>query len=214
MIEMTETHDFQVRQLAVGGFDHNFSYLIVASDGDAALVDPTGDATVIARAVKAAGAIHPRFILLTHSHPDHCAALAAALEFFPAPVYAHPLAALRLPSGRPLADRELLALGEGGFIEVLFTPGHTPDSVCFRLSDDSGVFTGDTLFVGCCGYCEPERMFRSLQRLKTLADGNRIYSGHDYGVTPTATLGAEKRDNPCLRAATLAEFRKVLEEEN
>lgn len=34
---------FQVQQLNVGGYDHNFSYLVVADNGDAALVDPTGD---------------------------------------------------------------------------------------------------------------------------------------------------------------------------
>ena len=45
-----------VHQLAVGGFDHNFSYLAVAANGDALLVDPTGDAEVICRAVEAAGA--------------------------------------------------------------------------------------------------------------------------------------------------------------
>ena len=45
-----------VHPLAVGGFDHNFSYLAVAANGDALLVDPTGDAEVICRAVEAAGA--------------------------------------------------------------------------------------------------------------------------------------------------------------
>ena len=62
---------FLVRQLAVGGFDHNFSYLITAENGDAALVDPTGDADVIRHAVESAGPIVPRYILLTHGHLDH-----------------------------------------------------------------------------------------------------------------------------------------------
>ena len=43
---------FRVEQLRVGGYDHNFSYLIVAENGDAALVDPTGDCGVIRRAVR------------------------------------------------------------------------------------------------------------------------------------------------------------------
>jgi len=62
---------FEVRQLAVGGYDRNFSYLVTADNGDAALVDPTGDCEVIRRAVAEAGAITPRYILLTHGHQDH-----------------------------------------------------------------------------------------------------------------------------------------------
>ena len=51
---------FQVQQLNVGGYDHNFSYLVVADNGDAALVDPTGDCEKIRRAVEAAGPLTPR----------------------------------------------------------------------------------------------------------------------------------------------------------
>ena len=81
---------FRVEQLPVGGYDHNFSYLIVAENGDAALVDPTGDCNVIRRAVEAAGTITPRYILLTHGHQDHSECLGEVRSFFPAPVASHP----------------------------------------------------------------------------------------------------------------------------
>ncbi len=200
---------FHVDQLAVGGFDHNFSYLITTPAGEAALVDPTGDAEVIRRAVEAAGVRNPKYILLTHSHPDHYGALDAVRSFFAAPVYAHPGAAVAGTRTQTLFDGQCLPLGEGE-VEVIFTPGHSLDSVCYRLSDDSGIFTGDTLFVGCCGYCDPEPMFRSMQRLRRLADGNVIYSGHDYGLTPTATIGEEKYRNPFLSAVDLNQFKERL----
>ena len=199
---------FDVRQLAVGGFDLNFSYLITGG-GEAALVDPTGDLTVIREAVQAAGAVRATYILLTHSHPDHVENVSAVRDFFPAPILAHP--ASRFSGSFPLLDGQILPLGEGGGIEVLFTPGHSPDSVCYRLSDNSGIFTGDTLFIGCCGFCEAGPMFDSLRRLKTLSDGHVIYSGHDYGNTPTATMGEEKQSNPYLRCRSLTEFRQALE---
>lgn len=199
---------FKVEQLAVGGFDHNFSYLIAGPGGEAALVDPTGDAAVIRRAVSAHAGLKPQYILLTHAHRDHTEAVAACRSFFAAPVLAHP--ASRYPGAFPLIDGQMLPLGSGGGIEVLFTPGHTPDSACYRLSDDRGLFTGDTLFVGCCGYCEPAPMFESLKRLLQLADGNIIYSGHDYGATPTATLGEERRRNPYLNCRDLETFKEEL----
>lgn len=199
---------FLVRQLAVGGFDHNFSYLITAENGDAALVDPTGDADVIRHAVESAGPIVPRYILLTHGHLDHTSALGEALGFFPAEIIAHPLHPAA--GKRSVADRQILPFGDGG-IEVLFTPGHSRDSVCYRLTDDSALFTGDTLFVGCVGFCRSREMFRSLRtKILPLSDRLTIYSGHDYGPVPFRTLGEEKRENPFLRANSLEEFRAAL----
>ena len=200
---------FQVRHLAVGGFDHNFSYLVTAENGDAALVDPTGDAEVIRHAVEAAGTITPRYILLTHGHLDHCQALGEAAGFFPAPVVAHPSNPM---AGKcRLRDRQVLPFGSGG-IEALFTPGHTRDSVCYRLADDSALFTGDVLFIGCIGFCRSRDMYRTLtRRILPLADNLTVYSGHDYGPVPFRTLGEEKRENPYLNSPTLEAFQQQLQ---
>ncbi len=199
---------FTVRQLAVGGFDHNFSYLVIGTGGEAALIDPTGELAVIRKAVEAEGpGLKSCYILLTHAHADHVSNVAAVRAFFPAPVLAHPDG--RYPGAMPLIDGQQLPLGEGT-IEVLFTPGHTRDSVVYRLSDNSGIFTGDTLFVGCIGFCDAEPMFSSLAKLAQLPGSNVIYSGHNYGETPTATLKEQLRDNSYLQCATLEEFREAL----
>ena len=201
--------EFQVRQLAVGGFDHNFSYLVTAENGDAALVDPTGDAEIIRRAVEAAGAIVPRYILLTHGHLDHHQALGEAEGFFPAPVVAHPTNPM---AGKfHLRDRQVLPFGDAG-IEALFTPGHSRDSVCYRLTDNSALFTGDVLFVGCIGFCRSRDMYRSLTRkILPLDDRLVVYSGHDYGPVPVRTLGEEKRENPFLNCPDLETFQSLLQ---
>ena len=198
-----------VHQLAVGGFDHNFSYLAFASNGDALLDDPTGDAEVIRRAVEAAGSITPRYILLTHGHLDHTQAVGEALGFFPSEVVAHPNHPL---AGRTrLRDGQLLPFGETA-VEAIFTPGHTRDSVCYRFADDSAVFTGDVLFVGCIGFCRSKEMYNSLmKKILPLADSLVVYSGHDYGPVPFRTLGEEKKLNPYLNCHSLEEFKAELQ---
>lgn len=199
---------FDVRQLAVGGFDHNFSYLVIGAGGEAALIDPTGDLEVIRRAVEAAGSgLKSAYILLTHAHPDHMENVAGVRSFFPAPVLAHPQG--RCAGAIPLIDGQSLPLGDGE-IEVIFTPGHSADSVVYRLSDNSGLFTGDTLFISCCGFGRPDTLFDSLNRLKKLSHSLVIYSGHDYGDKPTATLGEELRTNLYLQCATREEFREAM----
>lgn len=199
---------FSVRQLPVGGFDHNFSYLVVADNGDAALVDPTGEPAVIRKAVEDAGQITPRYILLTHGHLDHWQALGDAISFFPAPIASHPT---HPEVGKiKLYDHQRLPFGDG-FIEAIFTPGHSRDSVCFRLSDDSGIFTGDVLFIGCVGFCRSKEMYASLmKKIIPLADSNCVWSGHDYGPVPVRSLGEEKKCNAYLRCASLEEFKEQL----
>ena len=200
---------FIVKQLAVGGFDSNFSYLVTGS-GDAALVDPTGDAEIIRKALAECGVCTLKYILLTHGHLDHSQALGEIIADFPAQIIAHPN---HPESGQKrLRDGEKLPFGDG-FIEVLFTPGHSRDSVCFRLSDDSALFTGDVLFIGCIGFCRSKEMFASLNRkILPLADTLMIYSGHDYGDVPCRTLGEEKKQNVFLNCADLEEFRLKLRE--
>ncbi|MDD5556723.1 MAG: MBL fold metallo-hydrolase [bacterium] len=206
---MTARAACEVRQLAVGGLDRNFSYLVVErASREAALIDPAGDAGVIRRAVEDAGPLRPRAILLTHCHRDHCDGAAAARAFFDAPVAAHPACAY--PHEIDLEDRGRLPLG-GIEIECLHAPGHSADSVVYRLSDDTALFTGDTLFIDWCGYCDPAALFRTMRDvLRPLADTNEVYPGHDYGRFPHAALGAQKRENPYLAATEFARFREEL----
>ncbi len=191
----------KIYQLTVGGFDDNFSYLGVAANGDAFIVDPCGDAAVIREAVKQAGNTTPRYILLTHRHRDHISALDDVRKFFPAPVMEF----------ANLTDGQLLPLGDIA-IEAIFTPGHTTDSVCYRLTDDSAIFTGDTLFIGCVGFCKPVPMYHSLYvKLAKVAGGNIVYSGHNYGEVPFDTLEHQRQVNPYLYATSYEVFLEELD---
>ncbi|MDP1730789.1 MAG: MBL fold metallo-hydrolase [Devosia sp.] len=82
------------------------------------------------------------------------------------------------------ADRERFAVG-GLEVEVLFTPGHTPADVSYRIGD--AVFVGDTLFMPDYGTARADfpggdahRLFRSIQRLLALPPETRLFMCHDY----------------------------------
>ena len=95
-------------------------------------------------------------------------------------------------------------------VAVLHTPGHTPDSVLYVFGGN--VATGDTLFVGECGRTDlpggsPESLYDSLfGKLLKLEDGLVVLPGHDYGKTPTSTLGYERLNNYVLQPRTKEEF--------
>ena len=197
-----------VAQLQVGGFDHNFTYLLTAGE-EAVLIDPTGDLDIIRAALPET--FQAKYILLTHGHPDHAGEVERVRKFFPAPVMGHPKCGVR--GALPLADKDVLTLGpEAEEIEVLYTPGHSRDSVCYLLDGDQGLFTGDTLFVGCVGFGRADALFDSLARLRKLPEWVKVYPGHDYGEKPVSTLGDEKRENPYFGCETEAEFREKMKD--
>ena len=114
---------------------------------------------------------------------------------------------------RTVADGELVTIGNRG-LRALETPGHTVGATCFL--GDGYVITGDVLFVGGCGRTDfvggsTADMWRSLQRLTALPEETRVYPGHNYGSTPTSTIGRELLENPYLRVASFEEFRALRE---
>ena len=199
----------KIEQIPSGGFDSNFSYLLYdEKSGDSAIVDPCGNTDLIKEKIISVGKLVPRYILLTHGHGDHVSGVDSVKSFFKAPVVAHPSCSFK--HDIDVSDGQKLDLG-GIFIECLYSPGHSKDSIIYHLSDDSAIFTGDTLFIDCCGYCEPLTMFKTMRQvIFPLADSNEVYSGHDYGRCPHATLGEEKNKNPYLCAKTFEKFQEEL----
>jgi hydroxyacylglutathione hydrolase len=86
---------------------------------------------------------------------------------------------------------------EGGRIEILNTPGHTKDSVCFHI-DNRILISGDTLFNGTIGNCftgDLRSFFQSIKKLMALPTGTLVYAGHDYTKDAMLFAGNIEPDN-------------------
>ena len=107
------------------------------------------------------------------------------------------------------ADGESFSLGSIA-CEVIATPGHTSDSVTYRVGD--ALFVGDSLFLpdGGTARCDfpggdAATLFASIQKLYCLPDATRVFVCHDYrpGGRESrceSTIGAQKSDNIHVRA--------------
>ena len=191
----------------------NFTYLVADDEGgDGVVIDPSFGIDPVLAAIDARR-VKVRYILNTHSHPDHVAGNADVRARTGAKVVAHRLAPL--DQDVSVEDGDAVAAGRLKF-EVVHTPGHTKDSVLYLF--EGNVATGDTLFVGECGRTDlpggdPSELYDSLhRRLVALDDALVVLPGHDYGSTPTSTIGREKQENYVLQPRTREEFLRFMKE--
>ncbi len=201
-----------VDQFRLGGF-LNFTYLVADDErGDAVVIDPSYGIDAVLRAIDERG-VHVRYVLNTHSHPDHIAGNKEVQERTGAKVVAHRVVPFQ-PDVR-VADGDEITAGRLKF-RVVHAPGHSKDSVLYLF--EGHVATGDTLFVGECGRTDlpggdPGELYDSLfERLVRLEDGLVVLPGHDYGITPTSTIGREKLENYVLQPRTREEFVRFVSE--
>jgi len=191
-------------QIEVGG-DRNFGYLIGDIDHrEAAIIDPS---YMYKRCLEMAAkpGLKITYVIGTHGHNDHTKGMAEIRKRTGAKSVRHKSTRGK-PDIRVFHDDEL-QVGELT-LRVIHTPGHTPDSMCILVEDK--LITGDTLFVGKVGGTRTRNMakkeFDSLHRLMALDDSIEVYPGHDFGVSPTSTIGHERKTNPFLLREDFEEF--------
>ena len=186
-----------IRQLEVGYLD-NFCYIVGCENTRRALViDPGPDVERTVSAAQKEG-LEIVTIVNTHGHGDHTAGNAELKTLTGAKIIIHGLDADGYPGADVrIDDEETLQLGEIS-VEVIHTPGHTPGGIC--LHAQGNLFTGDTLFVGDSGRTDlpggdRPALGKSIRRLMELPDQTVVWPGHNYGPTPSSTIGWEKRHN-------------------
>ncbi len=185
----------------------NFSYIMADEETEeAAVVDSSYNADEIVKIVKNEK-FQLRYIINTHGHSDHTAGNMELKHIFGAEIVAHKIS--KIHHDLSVDEGDTLKVGKIS-IKILYTPGHTADSICL-LVDDRKLLTGDTLFVGECGRTDfpggnTKSMHESLNRLQKLNDNVEVYPGHDYGLKPSSTIGEEKKSNYTLQPRSLKEF--------
>ena len=203
----------------------------ITSNGEAAVIDPLRDyQTYIDRAEKAGVKI--KYVFETHFHADFVSGHIDLAAKTGAHIIYGPNAKTDYKIYEA-KDGEKFKLGNCE-IEVLHTPGHTPESSCYLLYDKAGkpysVFTGDTLFVGDVG--RPDlfgakiskeelagMLYDSLNnKIKKLNDAVIVYPAHgpgsscgkNLGKETFSTIGEQKKLNYALKEMTREEFIKEI----
>jgi len=168
----------EIIQLNVGGFDNNFTYIVIGENNECILIDPAGSKQVIDSYLNE-HSLTPVLQLITHAHPDHIENISYYSEEKKIP--------LKVFSDFQKQSEFVVC---GIKIKVIFTPGHTFDSVCFLIANN--LFTGDILFVqgvGTTAYGgDEEELARTLQKMFELDQKIIVWPGHNYGGSK-ATLG-------------------------
>ena len=207
-----------------------FSYLIGdKATGRAVIVDPQRDISQYLEDAAAEG-LHIERVIETHFHADF---LSGHLEIAAATgaVVSYGEAAQTEFAMEPLKDGQRLRLGEVT-LDVLATPGHTPESISVVVSEHEGdgpwgVLTGDTLFIGDVGRPDllssvgssadelARALYRSLhEKLLALPDRVRIFPAHGAGsacgknlsTATQSTIGEQRATNYALQPMSEDDF--------
>jgi len=200
----------KVHQIEVGNMQ-NFTYILEDEDtGEAIILDPSWNLDEIQQIITRK-ALTVKFIVNTHHHFDHTLGNEAISKDTGAKIIQHESSTLNHDIS--VSDGHSIKFGNSE-LKVFHTPGHSKDSIC--LVGDGKIFTGDTLFVGNCGRVDlpggsAKELYHSLLDILTKLDDDLIlYSGHNYGSTPSSTIGNEKQTNFVMQKRTEEEFVELM----
>ncbi len=210
------------------------AYLVgCVKTGEALVVDPMRDITPYVQAAAKEG-LRITHVTETHIHADFVSGSRELAAATGATIYLSDMgtadwkyAYAHEPNVITVKDGDNWMVGNIR-VEVLHTPGHTPEHISFMITDTAGadkpmgVFTGDFIFVGDVGRPdlleeaagfkgtkEPgaRQQFKSVERFKNLPDYLQIWPAHGagsacgkaLGAVPSTTLGYEKLFNPAFQ---------------
>jgi hydroxyacylglutathione hydrolase len=209
----------------------NSSYLVGSEQACVcAVVDPVRDVDIYIREAESLG-VRILYSLETHVHNDFISGSRELAARVGATVCASAAAGLVFDH-RPLREGDVLEIGEAR-LDVVATPGHTPEHISYLATDTSrgggphALFSGGALLVG--GVARSDLLGEKLapflgrwfhqtirQKLTGLDDQVTVYSTHGGGsfclVTPhgsgatVTTIGRERASNPYFRAESEDRF--------
>lgn len=212
----------KVEQIYTGCLAQGAYY--IESNGEAAIIDPLREVQPYIDMAKTRGS-KIKYIFETHFHADFVSGHVDLSKKTGAQIVYGPT---KMKTGFEALigeDGQVFKLGNAT-IKLLHTPGHTMESSCFLLSDETGketaIFTGDTLFIGDVGRPDlaqhviadltqeklAAHLYESLQnKILPLSDDLIVYPAHGAGSAcgknlskeTSDTLGNQKKTNSALR---------------
>ena len=201
--------DYSIRSFT-GGFDKNLTYLVTCMrTSNQFLVDASVPLKKISSFINRRGLIT---LFITHTHRDHCDYIDEYVDAFPnlvTIVFKDSQDKIKCNYVKPVNNGDIVSVGQLN-LEIIHTPGHYPDSICYLLDDV--LFTGDTLFVGRTGRnidkkSDTRDLYKSVyDKILTLPDKITIYPGHDYGPRSSITIKENIKISPLLQATDEDDF--------
>ena len=199
----------KIEQIYTGCLAHGAYYL--ESNGEAAIIDPLRDVEPYIAMAKERGATI-KYIFETHFHADFVSGHVELSKKTGATIVYGPT---KMETGFDClkgADNQLFKLGNAT-IKLIHTPGHTMESSCFLLMDETGketaIFTGDTVFINDVGRPDlaqhviadltqeklASHLYDSIHtKILPLSDELIVYPGHGAGSACGKNLGKETFD--------------------
>ena len=221
------------------------SYLVGCQrTGEAIVIDPVRDLTKYIEVADSEG-FKITQAAETHIHADFASGIRDVAERLNANIYVSgegddQLSYKNMPEHTNFVkNQDIIQVGNIK-LEVLHTPGHTPESISFLLTDEGGgssvpmgLFSGDFIFVGDIGRPDlleksvqmegtteigAKQMYQSIEGVKDLPDYIQIWPGHGagspcgkaLGAIPMSTLGYEKINNWAFNVTDESKFVETL----
>ncbi|HTN99073.1 MAG TPA: MBL fold metallo-hydrolase, partial [Microthrixaceae bacterium] len=217
-----------IRQMYLGCLSQAAYLVGDVTTGRAIVVDPRRD---IAEMLSAANdeKVAIELVVQTHFHADFLSGHLELSAATGADIGYGVGAVTEFPS-RKLADGEVIDLG-GVQVEIMATPGHTPESISLLVrpapgDDPVAVLTGDALFIGDVGRPDllvavdipaellAAQLYTSVHRLMELDDSTLVLPAHGAGSAcgkalsseTVSTIGAQRSTNYAVQPMSEAEF--------
>ena len=205
---------YKIKLMVLGPVATNCYILYNDEFKEAVLIDPADRFEIIKKFIDEES-LKLKAVLLTHGHFDHIGAAKEICGSYNVELYAHEsekevlenprynlseamgAEQLSLTPDKELVDGQIIEL-IGLLIKVIHTPGHTPGGVCYYISSENILFSGDSLFACSIGRTDfpggsSSDLIRAVrEKLFTLPDGTKVFPGHGEQTS----ISYEKLHNP------------------
>jgi sulfur dioxygenase len=178
----------------------------------AALIDPIKPLVERYLALLAYEGLRLDAIIDTHTHADHPTAAFVLKDLTDVRYIMHRRAPVPVATDH-VEGGDTIQVGDLA-LEVLYTPGHTPDSISLYV--EGHVLTGDVLLIGGTGRADfaggdaGEQYDSITQKLFTLPDETLVFPAHDYRGNTCTTIGCEKAQNPRIAGRTREQYVELM----